>query len=475
MNRLMPRHSDSMALAAVCVLAVCGCAREQPYPSRPITLVCPWAAGGGTDRVSRQMAAHLEQELGVPVSVINATGGKGVTGHSRALDARPDGYTLGMITLELNMLHWSGLTDLSYDDCIPLMSINEDYAAVFTRRDAPWQTLGELEADIAAHPGALKASGTSTGAAWHLALAGWLLSAGRPADDVVWISSTGAGPSLQELMSGGVDLVCCSLPEADVQLQAGEIRALGVMAPQRVQGYEQVPTFVEQGRDWSLGGWRGLALPLGTPQAIVDRLFTAIERVVTGQTAIVSRTTEGESRQTFPEFMASAGFDHTCRPREEFQQFLTETDQKFGQLLTSESMRSVNRDRYNPLAFPLALMALAGMTLVLQAVPRWRTGRRTALPEVAGDGTRVRLGARRPPAVALARFALVVLAIALYCLLAEQVGFVLLAGVLLFAMLVGMGTPWLGSAGVVLLVVPGVYQLFSSLLRVSLPRGWWGW
>ncbi len=97
--------------------ALAGCARDDKYPSRPITLICPWAAGGGTDRVSRQVAAHLEQDLGVPVSVVNAVGGKGVTGHSRGLSARPDGYTLTMATLELNMLHWSGLTDLTHKDC----------------------------------------------------------------------------------------------------------------------------------------------------------------------------------------------------------------------------------------------------------------------------------------------------------------------------------------------------------------------
>src|SRR5690606_23671838 len=122
--------------------------------------------------------------------------GKGVIGHSRGMQARPDGYTLAMITLELNMMHWSGLTDLTYQDCIPLRSVNEDYAALFVRRDAPWQTLAELESAIRARPGSLKASGTTAGGAWHLALAGWLLAAGLDADDVVWVSSTGAGPSL---------------------------------------------------------------------------------------------------------------------------------------------------------------------------------------------------------------------------------------------------------------------------------------
>ena len=121
-----------------------GCGQEERYPNRPLTLVCPWAAGGGTDRVSRQLAAYLEAELGVPVNVINATGGRGVTGHSRGLHARPDGYTMVLATVELNMMHWSGLTRLTYQDSTPLMSVNEDAAALIVRTDAPWQSRRHL-------------------------------------------------------------------------------------------------------------------------------------------------------------------------------------------------------------------------------------------------------------------------------------------------------------------------------------------
>lgn len=138
-------HGQTRMFAVVLGLLVVlsgGCSQSDQYPNRPVLLVCPWAAGGGTDRVSRTIAAHLESELGSAVNVINATGGKGVTGHSRAMDARPDGYTIGMATLELNMMHWSGLTSLDVDACQPLMSVNEDYAALFVMADAPWQTLG---------------------------------------------------------------------------------------------------------------------------------------------------------------------------------------------------------------------------------------------------------------------------------------------------------------------------------------------
>src|SRR5687768_3392103 len=96
-------------LTLLLLAAQTGCRDAEEFPSRPIMLICPWAAGGGTDRVSRQVAAILEDELDIPVNVVNATGGGGVTGHSRGASAPPDGYTLTMITVELNMLRHRGL------------------------------------------------------------------------------------------------------------------------------------------------------------------------------------------------------------------------------------------------------------------------------------------------------------------------------------------------------------------------------
>jgi tripartite-type tricarboxylate transporter receptor subunit TctC len=463
-------------------LLLAGCAAESPYPHRPITLICPWGAGGGTDSVSRQVAAHLEREMGVPVSVVNATGGKGVVGHNRGFSARPDGYTLLMATLELNMLHWSGLTDLTYNECVPLMSVNEDYAALLVRGDAPWRSLQEIEDDIRSRPHKLTASGTANGGAWHLALAGWLLSADMHADDVVWISSTGAAPSLKELMSGGVDMVCCSLPEARTQMKNGDVRALGVMAPVRADGFAGIPTFREQGRDWALGGWRGVVAPQGTPPEVIARLQTALERVVTGQTTIemATETVGGQvvrEEVTFPEFMAVQGYDHTYRSADQFRAFLAETDEKFGALLTSEAMRSVNRDRYNALAFPAVLGALLLGVLALIGLQRARRTRTANLVELRSDQPDIGdCGGESPDrARSIASVALVVGSVALYAAAAETVGFVMLAGGLLWLLLWRLGSRWWICTAVTLLIVPATYQVFNGILRVPLPRGWWAW
>jgi tripartite-type tricarboxylate transporter receptor subunit TctC len=454
-------------LMAVALSPTSGCARRSEFPRRPITLVCPWAAGGGTDRVSRQLAIHLEQELGVPVNVINATGGKGVTGHRHGMQARPDGYTLAMVTVELNMMHWSGLTRLNWRDCMPLMSINEDYAALLVRADAPWQSLSELEAEIAKSPGKFKASGTASGGIWHLALAGWLQQKGLQATDVVWISSEGANPSLQELISGGLDMVCCSLPEARSLVQSGTVRALGVMSPRRAAGFPNVRTFAEQGTDWSLGGWRGLALPLDTPEDRAKILAEALRRVVTGQTRIPQVTGDGESRpQTFPEFLAAQGFDDTWRSEPEFVAFLDEQDDKFGALLTSPAMRSVGRDPFPAWAFPSIVGGLLGMTLVALAVQRLLHGQpadeAAALPWP-------------PSRRGIVNFLAVLGSMLGYLLLAETLGFVLTGTALLFLLLWLFGTRWWSSLLITVVATPLVYQVFANVLRVPLPRGLLGW
>lgn len=398
----------------------------------------------------------LEQELGEPVSVVNATGGKGVTGHNRGLRARPDGYTLTMITFELNTMHWAGLTELTYKDCQPLVSVNEDYAALLVRQDAPWRQLPELEAAIRAAPQSLTASGTANGGAWHLALAGWLIAANCSADDVLWIPSEGANPSLQQLLSGGVDMVCCSLPEARTLLEGGQVRALGVMAPKRAPGFEEIATFQEQGRDWSLGGWRGLAVPKETPPEIADKLVEVIKR-------IVARPAEPGS---FAEFMLTQKFDNTWRGPEEFKEFLAENDETLGTLLQSDAMRSVTEDRFNPMAYPYALLTLIGIVLVGMTVEWWRLHTSDVLPRSAATV--------RPAWQGYTNFVLIVAAVAVYALWAESMGFIVLASGILLAMLLKLGTRAIPSVLIVLVFVPSVYFAFAYILRVPFPRGWLG-
>jgi tripartite-type tricarboxylate transporter receptor subunit TctC len=446
----MRGRGPARALTFALALALAGCAGERRFPAAPILVVCPWAAGGGTDRVARQVAVLLEQDLGVPVNVVNVTGGDGVTGHSRGALSRPDGYTLTLVTIEIATLHWRGMTSVSHRDFAPVGLLNRDAGAVFVRADSPWRTLRDLEEAIRAAPGRIRASGTATAGIWHLALAGWLSAVHLTPRDVIWVSIAGSSPSLQELMAGGIDVVSCSLPEAQALLSAGRIRSLGVMAHERLAQFPDVPTFQEQGVPWTLGTLRGLAAPKDTPADRLTVLADAVRRVV-----------EGEQYQSA---MKRSGFTPAYEDPVRLRATLAATDERLGGLLRSEAFRGLEAKQLGPMFFPGVLGAALALVLAALALRR-----RKAVPEASAEP------ALPAPAGAGLRFAEVIAGVAAYILLAETLGFVLTAGVLLLAHLVRLGTRPAVALPVAAVLVPAAYQLFAVVLRVPLPRGLLGW
>lgn len=296
-----------------------GNASAAEYPKRPITMICPWGAGGGTDAVSRILASLLKTELGVPVNVVNRTGGGGAIGHTAMATARPDGYTIGLATVEITMIHWMGLTRVTYKDVTPICMVNSDPAGINVRADSAWKTYKDLEKHVRVNPGKLKDSGTGPGGIWHLAMAGWLKAAGIAPTAIRWIPSKGAAPALQDLMAGGIDLSTCSLPEAATLIEAGRVRPLAIMADQRDPKFPHVPTLKEMGINWTCGAWRGVVGPKGTSAEIVAVLEKALMKIVHGQ--------------EFKTFMNNRGYGIWWMDSKAFAKALAEADEANGQLM----------------------------------------------------------------------------------------------------------------------------------------------
>jgi tripartite-type tricarboxylate transporter receptor subunit TctC len=287
--------------------------------TRPVQLICPWAAGGGTDRIARMVAILLEKELGQPVTVVNRTGGGGAVGHTAGATATPDGHTLTIVTVELAMMHWMGLTPLTYKEFTPIVLVNIDAAGVQVAQDAPWKSLKELLDYVKANPGKAKASGTAKGGIWDLARAGMLKTAGIPVDAMPWVPSTGAATGLQELVAGGVQVVTASLVEGRPLIDAKKVRALANMAEVRDPVFPDVPTLKEQGLNWTMGAWRGFALPKGTPAEIQGSYEKAFDKLV--------------KSKEFVDFMKGGPFGVLYKPSAEFAKFLAEQDETFGVLM----------------------------------------------------------------------------------------------------------------------------------------------
>jgi tripartite-type tricarboxylate transporter receptor subunit TctC len=292
------------------------------FPGRPVQLICPWAAGGGTDAIARLVAALLEKELGQPVGVVNRTGGYGAAGHAAIALAPPDGHTIGVLTLEIATMHWMGLTHLTPRSYTPLALVNEDPAGVQVNAAAPWRDIRVLaEAIKAAPPGRLMASGTGQGGSWHLALVGWLRAMGLRGDHVRWLPSDGAAPALQQLAAGRIDVVPCSLPEARATPEAGRVRSLAVMAPGRDPMFADVPTLRETlGIDHAAGVWRGVAGPPGLPEEARRTLGAAL-----GRACMASRE--------YRDAMQARGFGVVFADAAGFRELMDRSDRALGEAL----------------------------------------------------------------------------------------------------------------------------------------------
>jgi tripartite-type tricarboxylate transporter receptor subunit TctC len=309
----------SATLAAVAISATTLQAYAE-YPERPITLIVPWGAGGGTDATGRMIAGLLKTELGQPVNVVNRTGGSGVVGHSAIATAKPDGYTIGVVTVEIGMMHWAGLTELSGKDYTPIALYNYDAAGVQVRTDSEWNSVEDLIAAVKANPGKHKGSGTGQGGIWHLALAGMLNDSGVAADAAPWVPSKGAAPGLQELVAGGVDIVTSSVVEAAALIKAGKVKSLAVMDTERLGAFPDVSTLKEAtGSDWKMAAWRGVAGPKGMPDEATAKLSAALETVW--------------NSAEFQDFMKGRGFGLVWKPGAEFATWMDDSDAALGTVM----------------------------------------------------------------------------------------------------------------------------------------------
>ena len=308
-----------LKIAAVLAALSVGAAQAQ-YPQRPIQLIVPWGAGGGTDATARIIAAVMEKDLKQPINVVNRTGGSGVVGHDAIARAPADGYTIGLITVEITMMHHVGLTALTPTDYTPIGLVNADPAGIHVRVDSPYKNTKDLIAAIKANPGKLKASGTGQGGIWHLAIAGLLKEQGIDPNALPWVPSNGAAPGLQDMVAGGVEVVPCSIPEARAMIDAGKVRALSIMDANPPALYPNVPTLQKElGSNWTMAAWRVIAAPKGIPAEVRKTLGAALKKVY-------------DSKE-YKDFMASRGFGVVWADAEGTAKFMAKSDADMGATL----------------------------------------------------------------------------------------------------------------------------------------------
>ncbi len=316
-------------MVCVCLAALAlganACGRPSEYPNRPLTMVVPWAAGGGTDAIARVIGSLMEKELGKPVNVVNRTGGSGVVGHQAIAAAPPDGYTIGVITVEITMMHHQGLTDLTGASFTPLGLVNFDAGAIQVRADSPYANLGDLMRAIRQNPGALKASGTAQGGIWHVALAGLLEEQKVAPGSVLWVPSNSNAAALLDLVAGGVDVVAGSHPEGRSLIDAGKVKSLAILADKPSNLYAKVETASQAiGSTWRMGTWRGIGAPRNLPPNIEARLQAALKHAY--------------DSPEYRDFMANRGFGMRWAGPAEFRDVMAASDQQMGAVMKTTGL-----------------------------------------------------------------------------------------------------------------------------------------
>jgi len=269
------RHALAALFAAAAALL--GNAHAADFPTHPIELIVPFGAGGGTDALARAFADTSRKFLPETIVVNNKPGASGMIGWQEVLNAKPDGYKLAVMTVEITTLPHLGLSKFTYEDFTPIARMNFDPAAITVKADAPWNTVEEFIAAAKKANGEMKVGNSGNGSIWHLAAAS---VEDRTGAKFTHIPYQGAAPAVLSLLGGHIDAVAVSPAEVAPHLASGKLKMLAVMADQRLKAFDKVPTLKERGIDVSIGAWRGLGGPKNLPKDVTETLKALAQKVM---------------------------------------------------------------------------------------------------------------------------------------------------------------------------------------------------
>jgi len=271
-----------VVLIALLITGLCTAAvpAQTAYPTRPVEIIVGYAPGGGADVAARLIAAYASRKWGQAVNVVNMPGASGITGALRALNARPDGYTLLLEPHATASMLFAVESNVPFtmDGKTPIALITLDPVIYTVKDDSPWKTLADVAAAAKANPKAFRYGIAGVSGVAAFSVSQFLFSAGVPLADTSKVVFTGGAPALTALAGGHVDFAGQQWSESAGLVHGGKIRGLAVVNPVRLPGLPDIPTAKEAGfPDLDVVGWQGLAGPPKLPAAVVARWTTLIE------------------------------------------------------------------------------------------------------------------------------------------------------------------------------------------------------
>ncbi len=318
--------ASRLAVGIVAGLALAGPAKAQDYPSKPIRLVVPFAAGGATDVLARLVGERLTASLGQQVVVDNRPGAGGNIGSDLVARAEPDGYTILMGAVGTHAINPSLYPKMPYDpvkDFAPVTLVASVPNVLVVNPEVPANSVQELIDLAKAKPGELNFASSGNGTSIHLS--GELFKA-MTGTDIVHVPYKGSGPAVTDLLGGQVQMMFDNMPSSLPHVKAGKLRALGVTSAKRSPALPEVPTIAEAGvPGYDATSWFGILAPAGTPEPVVTRL----------QGAIVQALGEPEMRQR----MADLGAEPVGDTPAEFGQFIAAEIAKWAKVVNDAGVK----------------------------------------------------------------------------------------------------------------------------------------
>ena len=272
------RHSRRV-LALLFALLACP-AFAQPYPTRPVKLLAPFTPGGGTDILSRIVAAKMSDSLGQQVVVENRPGANGAIGSAAVAKAPKDGYTLVWVTADTHAIIPHIYPNLNYDPRRDFASVGIagyfPYALV-VNPNFPAANVADFVAQAKARPGKVTFASWGVGGSAHVAME---MFKQQGKFDVLHVPFQGAAPAIQAVVGGQVDSMIVPMSVADSYFRGGRLKMLGLASPARFAGAPELRTFAEQGVPVNAGTWVGIMAPAGTPHDVLQRLNSALNATI---------------------------------------------------------------------------------------------------------------------------------------------------------------------------------------------------
>ncbi|MEA2933768.1 MAG: hypothetical protein QOD74_414 [Variibacter sp.] len=263
-------------VAALTIAASAGSCLAQGFPVRPVTIIVPFAAGGPTDTLARILAERLRVPLGQTVVVENVTGASGSIAVGRVARSAPDGYTLSIGHVGTHVLN-GAIYNLQYDllkDLDPIALVANNPQLIIAKEKMPGEDLRGAIAWLKANPGRASVGSSGAGSPSHVAALHFQTLTGTQFQVIPY---RGAGPALQDMLAGQIDMMFDQASNALPHVRGGKIRAYAVTAPQRLAAAPEIPTVDEAGAPgFYIAVWHGLWAPKGTPREIIDRLNAAL-------------------------------------------------------------------------------------------------------------------------------------------------------------------------------------------------------